>query len=354
MPSKGKKWTKGKLIKILLFTGLLIGTLAIASRYYNRIKGANIQLPQAQADFFIGRSDDAATVLKNLNAKGWIKNQESLKWLANEKNYQGKNVVPGKYILHDGMSNNELINHLRAGNGLVDVKVQFNQLRTIPELAGRLSKNIEADSVELVNWLQNSDSLKKYGFNTATITAMFIPNTYHVNWSISTSQLMQRMAKEFTEFWTVNRLGKARAMGLSQSEVVTLASIVYWETKKEADMPKVAGVYVNRLKRGMPLQADPTLIFALGDFSIKRVLNKDKQVDSPYNTYKYKGLPPGPIIIPPSRYVDAVLNYTQHNYIFFVAKEDLSGDSYFSSTYAQHKAYARRYQRALNKMGVRR
>ena len=178
------------------------------------------------------------------------------------------------------------------------------------------------------------------------------PNTYFVNFDISVDDLMKRMAKEYKNFWNADRKSKLKASGLSQSEATTLASIVFSETNSKKDIPTIAGVYMNRLRIGMPLQADPTLIFAMGDYSIRRVLNKHKKIDSPYNTYKNKGLPPGPIIIPPIRYIDAVLNYEKHDYLYFVAKEDFSGDSYFAKNYAQHLIYARRYQKALNRRGV--
>jgi UPF0755 protein len=245
-----------------------------------------------------------------------------------------------------------LVNHLRAGRGVKEVKVQFNQIRTKADLAGRLSRNLECDSITVLNWLNNPDSIARYGFNENTIISMFIPNTYNMKWNTSAPELMSRMGKEFKKFWNEERAEKLRTTGLSQSEVVTLASIVYWETKLTADMPKIAGVYMNRIKRGIPLQADPTVIFAVGDFSIKRVLNKHLAIDSPYNTYKYAGLPPGPILIPPGKYVDAVLNYEKHDYIYFVAKEDFSGESYFSKTLSQHNIYAARFRRALNERGI--
>jgi UPF0755 protein len=177
---------------------------------------------------------------------------------------------------------------------------------------------------------------------------MFIPNTYNVNFDITVPELMARMAKEYKKFWTPERIAKLKKCGLSQSEATTLASIVFTETNSKKDMPIIAGVYMNRIRDGWPLQADPTLIFALDDYSIKRVLNKHKKVDSPYNTYKYAGLPPGPINIPPATYIDAVLDYEKHDYYYFVAKEDFSGDSYFAKNLVQHMVYARRYQKALN------
>lgn len=337
------------VVALLVLSGLVVGWV-----YFSRIFLANVEVKGGKTYLYIGTGSDEGDVLDSLQHMRVLKNVESYRWVADRKNYNGRNVVPGKYPIKDGMSNNELINHLRAGNGRVEVEVQFNQLATKEQLAGRLAKNIEPDSLLILHWLTNADSVAKFGFNEATITAMFIPNTYRVSWNISTPQLMKRMAREFNKFWTPQRKAKAREAGLSQSEVVTLASIVYWETKKPEDMPRVAGVYINRLHAHMPLQADPTLIFAIGDFSMKRVLNKDKEIDSPYNTYKYTGLPPGPILIPPIRYVDAVLNYEKHDYYYFVAKEDMSGDSYFAKTYQQHLINARKYQKALSEQGVMR
>jgi UPF0755 protein len=241
-----------------------------------------------------------------------------------------------------------LINHLRAGNGRLDAKISFNNVRTLKDLAGEMSEGILLSEDEIYSWLTNKDSIARYGFNQYTIVSMFIPNTYYVNFDISVSDLMARMAKEYKAFWNDERKAKLKEIGLSQSEATTLASIVFTETNSKKDMPTIAGVYMNRINAGWPLQADPTLIFALNDYSIKRVLNKHKKVDSPYNTYKYAGLPPGPINIPPTRYIDAVLNYEKHDYYYFVAKEDFSGDSYFAKNLVQHMIYARRYQKALN------
>lgn len=353
MSEKKSKITGKKILLVVLGLALLVG-LGVGWYFYKRIYMPNVEVENGPAYLYIPTGADESTVLDSLESMGVLKNIETYQWVAEKKNYRGGNVVPGKYPIEDNMSNNELVNHLRAGNGRVDVTLQFNQMRTRQQLAGRLAHQIEPDSLTILNWLDNSDSISKYGFEKATITALFIPNTYYVTWNISTPQLMQRMAEEYKKFWTAERKAKAKATGLTQSEVVTLASIVYWETKKPEDMPKIAGVYMNRLEIGMPLQADPTLIFAIGDFSMKRVLNKHKDIESPYNTYKYAGLPPGPILIPPIAYVDAVLNYAHHDYYYFVAKEDMSGDSYFAKTYQQHLVNARKYQRALNEQGVMR
>jgi UPF0755 protein len=352
--TKKKKAKKGIRWLVVVLGLLLIIALAVGWQFYKKIYLPNVETGGKEMYLYIATGSSENAVLDSLLSMGVLKDADAYQWMAEQKNYQGRNVVPGKYPLKDGMSNNELLNHLRAGNGRVDVAVQFNQIQTKAQLAGRLAHQIEPDSLTVYQWLTHADSIAAYGFTDETIMAMFIPNTYYLTWNTSTPQLMQRMAREYKAFWTAERQAKAQEAGLTQSEVVTLASIVYWETKKPEDMPKVAGVYMNRLKVGMPLQADPTLIFAIGDFSMKRVLNKDKEIESPYNTYKYLGLPPGPILIPPIIFVDAVLNYEKHDYYYFVAKEDMSGDSYFAKTYQQHLVYARRYQKALNEQGVMR
>jgi UPF0755 protein len=196
--------------------------------------------------------------------------------------------------------------------------------------------------------LNNKDFLSDYGFSPFTVFSMFIPNTYEFYWNTSAEQFFKRMNKEYEKFWNKNRETKAKEIGLTKFKVVILASIVEQETQRVDESPIVAGVYMNRLKKGMRLQADPTVIYAVGDFSIKRLFKRHLDYDSPYNTYLYKGLPPGPISLPSISSVDGVLNYEKHNYIFFCAKEDFSGYHNFASTFSQHSIYARNYQRALN------
>jgi UPF0755 protein len=240
-----------------------------------------------------------------------------------------------------------LVNKLR--NGSQDaINFTFNNLRTINQLAGRAAFYLEADSLTFLNYLNNPEVISKYGFTKNQFPALFIPNTYKMNWTTKPEKFVARMATEFKGFWTEERKAKAKAIGLSQSEVATLASIVESETIKNDEKPVVAGVYINRIKKGMPLQADPTLVFALGDFTIKRVTNEDKKIESPYNTYKYKGLPPGPIRLPEISSLKAVLNYKKHGYIYFCAKEDFSGYHNFTASYRQHRKNAKRYHNALN------
>ncbi len=343
---KGLKITLGVILLIIVVGGF------IGYKFYARYFVDTAVDTNETVYIYISRGDDRVAILDKIERAGAVTDIEGLEWLMVEKNYQGDLIVAGKYELKDGMTANELVNHLRAGNGRLSVKVQFNQVRDVRQLAGKMTRSLELDSLTVLEWLTDADSIKRYGFNEHTIISMFIPNTYHVTWDITTPELMSRMASEYKNFWNEKRMAKLKETGLSQSEVTTLASIVYWETKLPKDMPTIAGVYMNRIKKGWPLQADPTLIFAHGDYSIRRVLNVHKEIDSPYNTYKNPGLPPGPIILPPTLYMDAVLNYEEHDYMFFVAKEDFSGESYFAKTLAQHEIYANRYRRALNKKKI--
>lgn len=261
-------------------------------------------------------------------------------------------VRPGRYIMRPGMSYVDVVKMFR--NGLqTPVKLTFNNIRTMPQLAGRLAQQIESDSLELLSYLTSEDVAEKYGFDSANFIGMFIPNTYEVWWTVSPDALLDRMKKEYDRFWNEERMSKLEATGLTREQAITLASIVYEETKMSDEMPIVAGVYMNRLEKGMPLQADPTVKFAVGDFSIKRVLNRHLDVESPYNTYKNTGLPPGPICMPSVRAVDAVLDYDKHNYLYFCAKPDFSGYHSFAVTLAQHNKNARAYYDALNRAGIK-
>lgn len=256
-------------------------------------------------------------------------------------------VKPGLYIVKPQMTNLELVRLLRSGDQ-TPVRITFNNIRTKEDLAERITNNLEMNEDQFLELIQDSVYIRKFDFNEETIMSMFIPNTYEVWWNTSPEALFDRMHKEYQAFWTDERKAKANALGLSPKEVSTLASIVQSESQKSDERPKIAGVYLNRLNLNMPLQADPTLVFALGDFTIKRVLNVHKEIESPYNTYKYPGLPPGPINLPDINSLEAVLNPQDHNYLYFCAKEDFSGYHAFATNLAQHNANARRYQAALN------
>jgi UPF0755 protein len=245
-----------------------------------------------------------------------------------------------------------LVNLLRSGKQS-PVKLGFISVRSLDILAGKAAAYIEADSATLAALLTDPATAQKYGFNQQTFMSMFIPNTYEFYWNTSAEKFVEKMAEEYKNFWNEDRKQKAADIGLSQSEVSTLASIVEAETQKNDEKAKVAGVYMNRLNTGMLLQADPTVVFAAGDFTIQRVLNRHLEINSPYNTYLYAGLPPGPINIPSVSSIDAVLNYERHNYKFFCAKEDFSGYHAFAVTNAQHEVNARKYHQALRNAGIR-
>ena len=250
------------------------------------------------------------------------------------------------------MTYRKIVEDLRQGNGEKETQVTFNNARTKKELAEKIAATIELTPEDILKRITDEKYTSQFGFTPTTINTMFIPNTYNVYWDISADDLIAKLATEYKRFWTAERKAKAQELGLSQTEVSTLASIVVCETIKLDEAPKIAGVYVNRLRRGIPLDADPTLVWIMGDFTVKRILNKDKELDSPYNTYKNLGLPPGPIYIPSVEYIDAVLNYEKHEYIFFCAKEDFSGYSNFAKTNRQHEINAAKYHKALNERKI--
>lgn len=343
---KKKKSIVGKIVLLVLLLGLGGGGY-FGWDIYKKIYIPNVSLGgQSEAFIYIPSNSTHEDVTAILYESGYIINRNTFEWISEQKNYRGANVVPGKYKLTDQMTNEELINHLRAGNGRLEVRITFNNVRTKEQLAGQISKNIQADSLEIINWLTNPDSIGRYGFNDNTILTFFLPNTYQLQWNTSAPELMKRMAKEYKNFWTAERKAKAAEIGMSQSEVSTMASIVQAEQGAHADeRPRIAGLYVNRVKKGMLLQSDPTVIYAIGDFSIRRVLHKHLEYDSPYNTYKYAGLPPGPINLPEISSIDAVLNYERHKFIYMCAKPKTGGYHNFAETYNQHLVYAREYQR---------
>jgi UPF0755 protein len=293
---------------------------------------------------------DLEQVMDSITTNGLVRDVEAFRWTAERKNYPAK-VRPGRYRIEPGESANALVDRLRSGEQ-DPVRLTFNSIKRTGELATKVSEKLECDREELLRMLEDDALAKRYGFTRETFIAMFIPDTYEFWWNTDADAFLDRMAKEYKRFWTPQRQAKARALDLSQSEVSTLASIVQAETGAMADAPVIAGVYLNRLRIGMPLQADPTLKFALGADSLNRVLDRDKAVDSPYNTYRHTGLPPGPINLPETRFLDAVLDPVKHDFLYFCARADLSGRSDFARTYEQHLVNARKYQRALNERGI--
>jgi UPF0755 protein len=277
--------------------------------------------------------------------------------LANRKKYT-TNIKAGKYAIKKGMNNNDIINSIRSNN--LPIKLAFNNQENLQDLAGRIAIQIEADSLSIINAITSEEFLKSNQFNTKTALGMYIPNSYEFFWNTSAEQFRDRMLREYHRFWNESRKAKAEALNLTPTQVMTLASIVQKETAKADERPKVAGVYINRLKAGMPLQADPTVIYAIkeqtGDFkqAIKRVLYKDLELDSPYNTYKYAGLPPGLITMPDISSIDGVLNYEKHDYYYFVADINNFGYHKFAKNLSQHNRNREEYVRWINKQGVNR
>lgn len=255
---------------------------------------------------------------------------------------------PGRYRFRKGMGNKQIVRILAHG-WQTPVNLSFNgYMRSMERFAGLLGGKLEADSLQFLQALTSPENLKKYGFSRATIPAMFIPNTYEVYWTVTPDEFMERMYKEYEKFWTAERTAKAAEIGLTRIEVSTLASIVIEETKHEPEMAAIAGVYMNRLKKGMLLQADPTVKFAVGDEGLKRILNRHLSVDSPYNTYINAGLPPGPITMPTVAALEAVLNYEHHDYLYFCANASLDGRHSFATSLSGHMENARRYHRAVS------
>jgi UPF0755 protein len=348
---KPRKPLYQRIILVVLGVAIII-SLIILYTYYNRIFSPNVTISGSnEASIIIPAGSDFSKVKTILYSNGLIRNKRAFEWVAKQKKYPSL-VKPGHYTLKSGMNNNDLVNMLRSG-AQTPVNVVFNNIRTKEQLAGRIAQQIEADSLSLIRTWNDPQYVRSLGFSPASITAMFIPNTYEMWWTSDAKGFTERMNKEYKRFWDGARSEKAKAINMSPMQVIILASIVDEETEKKEDMPVIAGVYINRLKKGWPLQADPTLKYALGNFELKRVLNVHKEVESPYNTYKNTGLPPGPICIPSISAIDAVLDYRKHDYMFFCAKADMSGYSAFARTLAEHNRNAQSYQAALDRQGIR-
>jgi UPF0755 protein len=294
---------------------------------------------------------DFGALCEELRRSAGCRNVKLFEWLAELRKYP-ENMKSGRFAVENGMNNTTLLNRLRRGQQ-TPVRLTFNNIRRINDLTDRLSDQLMLENDELLACLNDEARCESLGFDTATIKSMFIPDTYEVYWNISADQLMERMKREYDIFWTPDRRRKADNMSLSPIEVSILASIVEEETAAPDEYPIVAGLYLNRLVKGMPLQADPTVKYAVGDFSLKRILYQHLTVESPYNTYLHEGLPPGPIRFPSVKALDAVLHYARHNYLYMCAKEDFSGRHNFAVTLKEHNRNADKYRAELNRRGIR-
>jgi len=345
---------KSLLVKIfILVLVVIIGIVGFFGyQAYDDIYKPNIFPKNSKevAYIYIPTGSNYDTLINRLKQEVEFKKESSFHFVAKMKNLYAQ-IRPGKYRITKGMSNNQLANIIRAGLA-EDVKVVINFHRKTYRLAEKVSEYIEANAQDIDSLLNDEAYLSQFGLSREEAISLFIPNTYFFKWNTSADEFLQRMYQLNEKFWNEERLQKAEDLGLKPAEVVTLASIVHLESKMDDEKPRIAGVYLNRLKKGILLQADPTVVYAVNNFKLRRVLRRHLKTDSPYNTYKYKGLPPGPICIPSVTSIDAVLNYEKHEYIFFCAKEDFSGYHNFAKTNKQHNANARKFRQALNKRKI--
>ncbi len=339
-----------KYVLIIILLIILAGTSGLVM-VYDRIWRNNVNLPAGEsAELFIPTGSEFGDVLRLLTGQDLLRDSASFRWVAVKKNYP-RHVYPGRYRIRHGMGNNRLVGLLRSGSQ-EPVQLVFNHIRSPEMLAGVVSAQIEADSMEILSLFTNEELLDKHHLTRETVMGIFIPNTYEIYWNTSAEEFLVRMLREYRNFWNEDRLAKAKKMGLEPMEVMTLASIVDEEALHPDEEARIAGVYINRLNRRIRLQADPTIRFAAGDMNMSRVLKKHLLIDSPYNTYRYGGLPPGPIVIPSISAIDAVLNYEHNDYLYFCAREDFSGYHNYARTLAQHNENARSYQNALNRRKI--
>jgi UPF0755 protein len=341
---------KGKIIFRLLALALLL--LLGAVTYFTLLK-SNIYLDGKKYKFiYISNKATYQEMIDMLEEENILENKKTFEWLAKAYNLQ-KNFKPGKYRIIAGMTNRQLINLIKSGKQ-EPVKLIFNSADRTPEdITEKITDKLDISESEMEAFFDNETPVrKKYNLNKESIRCLFLPATYELYWNISLPDLINEVESTYNKFWTPLRKQKAKQIKLTQAEVSILASIVQCESAIEDEQEKIAGVYINRMQKSMPLQADPTLLYAVGDFGRQRVLNGDKDINSSYNTYKNKGLPPGPICLPYVQAIDAVLNYKRHNYVFFCAKPALNGYSDYSETYEQHRRFAEAYQREMDKRGI--
>ena len=343
-----------KILIAILIIGLIVAAF-FANFVYKAMLKPNTAFNNEEAYVYIPTNASYEDVRNQLQPL--LDDIDSFDDLAEQKKYN-TNIKAGRYAIKKGMTNNDIINSIRSKN--LPIKVSFNNQSSLEKLAGRIARDIEADSLSILNAMQDTAFLSKNKFNEATALGMYLPNSYEFFWNTSAESFRDRMLKEYKRFWNDDRIKKSETIGLSPNQVIALASIVYEESKEATEQPTIAGVYMNRLRIGMPLQADPTLKFAaykLPEYEntvIKRVLNIHKEIESPYNTYKNRGLPPGLIAMPDISAIDAVLNYENHKYLYFAADAKRFGFHKFAKNLGQHNVNAREYQSYLSSQGINR
>ncbi len=334
--------------KKIVFSALAV-ILLIAGFTAWKFFGPTVHPPEKKF-FYVRTGDTYEAVKENLDEQKIIAGETWFNWTSKMIGY--KNIKPGRYEIKKGMSLFGLVRMLRNGQQS-PVNFVITKIRTKETLASRIGNAFECDSLQMINFLNNPDSLKDYGLDSNTVMAAAMPFTYTIKWNTTPGKIFQQFHIAYKTFWTAERKQKADSLGISPLQVSTVASIIDEETNSKTDKPNVASVYLNRIKKGMPLQADPTLKFALKNFGLKRILNVHKDVQSPYNTYMNKGLPPGPICTPQIETIDAVLDSPKTDYIYFVASSAFDGTHIFTTNYADHIKYARVYQQELNKRNIK-
>lgn len=326
---------------------IIIGVIILYS--INTIFSTKFSI-DSEVYLYIDKKTDYNDILDQIQTKAKINNIANFEKISSFMRYPD-NIKTGRYKVTPDMSALDLVWLLKNGNQ-TPVSLKFNNIRTKEDLTKRLSDQLSIPEGDLLRSLTDSTVARNYGFSGETFVTMFIPNTYEIYWDIKTDKFLDRMNNEYNRFWSPERINKAKELGLTPIEVSILASIIEEECYFSDEYPTVAGLYLNRLKKGQLLQADPTVKFAVGDFSLKRILNKHLAVDSPYNTYKHIGLPPGPVRVPSIKAIDATLNPAEHEYYYMCAKDDFSGRHNFATSYAEHTKNAERYRVALNKRNI--
>lgn len=336
---------------IIVLVVILVVSLGITGlNYYLKYFSANVTGNQEYLYIHTGEGFNA--VFDSIKSKGIVKDSSTFYQAAKNMNYINR-VKPGRYRLHEGMSNRKFINMLAAGNQEA-VTLAFHNIRLKEQFAAFVAHKLEPDSTSIIHLLDSTGFVTQFGFTPENVYTVFMPNSYQLYWNTTPEKFFKRMYSNYTAFWTSERKQKAAALNLSPIEVSILAAIVDAEALHDDEMPTIAGLYLNRLKKGMKLEADPTVIFAENDFTIHRVLSRYLSINSPYNTYLHTGLPPGPIMMPSVNAVKSVLDYQKSSYIYMCAKEDFSGRHNFATNIADHQANARRFQEALNQRNIKR
>ncbi|MBS1503320.1 MAG: endolytic transglycosylase MltG [Bacteroidetes bacterium] len=348
MAKEQKSLGRFRLIIVLVIV-IIIALGGAGVFYYMKYFSPNVT--NKQEYLYIHTGANYNDVLKTVTDDGIVKDPSSFDWAARHMNYVNR-VKPGRYRLKDGMTNRRLINMLASGTQ-EPVTLSFHNLRLKEDFAGFVSKKIEPDSASIIHLLDSTDFLSKYGFTPDNVYVVFIPNTYQLYWNTTPEKFFKRMYANYEKYWTPERKQQAAAINLTPIQVSVLASLVDAEALHDDEMPTIAGLYLNRLKKGMKLESDPTVIFALKDFTIHRVLRRYLSYNSPYNTYLNKGLPPGPVMMPSVNALNSVLNYQKNDYLYMCAKADFSGYHAFATNQADHMVNARKYQKALDERNIK-